>query len=438
MVSCSKYENTMKSLIKLSIIALLIAITSESFGQTFGIKAGVNFSNMLIKESELFLPYNTNVPDPRLKTGFHIGAVIEYPLFDLFSVESGLSLITLGTNLTTKEPFGATTLITKAKHSLYYLTIPLTAKVPFSIKGLDFYGTAGAYGGLGLIGNADTVTTFGDQKESVKGKIAWGSEPVVDYLKRVDYGLTFGVGMKLTTFQIGLSYNLGLANISADSEIGSLAKNRYLGISVSYMFGATKSGTEKPSNDVVSEKNIKQAKVTQDQKSVTPDKAGKEPKVRTGGKKAAALEAERLRLEKIRTDSLETVRVEQERLRIEKIKADSIEAARVAAAKIEAEKLRLAKLRADSIETAKNTVIYRVQIASNTAKKGSFNIAIGGKNYNTWEYNYSGAYRSTVGEFKTFAQAMAFQKIVRQSGYPQAFVVAFKNNIRTTDPALFK
>ena len=85
-----------------------------------------------------------------------------------------------------------------------------------------------------------------------------------------------------------------------------------------------------------------------------------------------------------------------------------------------------------------DVVVYRVQFASNTAKKGSYSISIGGKNYNTWEYQYSGAYRSTVGEFKTLPEAAAFQKIVRTSGYPQAFVVVFKNNVRSTDPALFK
>jgi hypothetical protein len=91
----------MKSLIRLTIITLLITIASESFGQTFGVKGGVNFSNMLIKESELYVPYNTSVANPKMKIGFHIEGVIEYPVFDLFSIESGLFLTTLGTKLTT-------------------------------------------------------------------------------------------------------------------------------------------------------------------------------------------------------------------------------------------------------------------------------------------------------------------------------------------------
>jgi hypothetical protein len=48
------------------------------------------------------------------------------------------------------------------------------------------------------------------------------------------------------------------------------------------------------------------------------------------------------------------------------------------------------------IETAKNTVIYRVQIASSTAKKGSYNIAIGGDGGNThvgWDEERREEYR---------------------------------------------
>jgi len=56
----------------------------------------------------------------------------------------------------------------------------------------------------------------------------------------------------------------------------------------------------------------------------------------------------------------------------------------------------------------------------------------------TYEYLYNGGYRTCVGEYSTLTPAKELQNLCRKSGYPQAFVVAFKNNIRTTDPALFK
>lgn len=90
-----------------------------------------------------------------------------------------------------------------------------------------------------------------------------------------------------------------------------------------------------------------------------------------------------------------------------------------------------------AIVDKKGTVIYRVQIITTSASKGSYQIAINGKNYQTWEYLYKGAYRTTVGEFKILAEATAFQNICRKSGHPQAFVVVFVDNIRSTDPKLF-
>jgi uncharacterized protein len=85
----------------------------------------------------------------------------------------------------------------------------------------------------------------------------------------------------------------------------------------------------------------------------------------------------------------------------------------------------------------KDVVSYRVQIYSRKYRKDD-QIEMGGKSYKTFVYSYSGAYRYTVGEFTTAAAATELQKVCRQSGYPEAFVVAFKNNVRSTDPALFK
>jgi hypothetical protein len=85
-----------------------------------------------------------------------------------------------------------------------------------------------------------------------------------------------------------------------------------------------------------------------------------------------------------------------------------------------------------------DNIIYRVQIISSSTKKGNYKITINNKIYNTFEYPYSGVYRTCVGEYSTLTPAKELQSICRKSGYPQAFIVAFKNNVRSTDPALFK
>ena len=91
-----------------------------------------------------------------------------------------------------------------------------------------------------------------------------------------------------------------------------------------------------------------------------------------------------------------------------------------------------------STEVKKDSVVYRIQITASTKPVGSQNIMVAGKIYKSFEYLYQGGYRTTVGEFSTLADAIRLQSICRQNGYGQAFVVAFKNNIRSTDPNLFK
>ena len=86
----------------------------------------------------------------------------------------------------------------------------------------------------------------------------------------------------------------------------------------------------------------------------------------------------------------------------------------------------------------KDGVVYRVQILANTKPVGSKSMIISGTTYKSFEYLYKGGYRTTVGEFGTMAEAVRLQSVCRQNGYEQAFVVAFRNNVRDTDPALFK
>ena len=84
------------------------------------------------------------------------------------------------------------------------------------------------------------------------------------------------------------------------------------------------------------------------------------------------------------------------------------------------------------------TVFFRVQITSSSKAKTNYKVTIDGKSYPTFEYLYKGAYRYTVGNFRTVSEANAFKNKCRSSGFSQAFVAAFINDVRETDPAVFK
>jgi hypothetical protein len=101
-------------------------------------------------------------------------------------------------------------------------------------------------------------------------------------------------------------------------------------------------------------------------------------------------------------------------------------------------KLQNDKANLPSAADKKDIVIYRVQLLPSTSQKNSKEMVLNGTSYKLYEYVYLGAARYTIGEFSKVSMAAALQKICRESGYPQSFVVAFKNNVRSLDPELFK
>jgi len=83
-------------------------------------------------------------------------------------------------------------------------------------------------------------------------------------------------------------------------------------------------------------------------------------------------------------------------------------------------------------------VVFRIQFLSSTKPKGNFIVTINNKEYTAFEYFYKGAYRYTVGEFDSIKKALVFNTLCRKAGYKQAFVAAFKNDLRITDPKVFR
>lgn len=93
------------------------------------------------------------------------------------------------------------------------------------------------YVGMGLFGMYKTEDTFDGETETDSETIDWGSVKGESDFKRLDYGLTMGAGVEINVIQIGLTYNLGLANISPYSDKGYKRNNRVLALSLGYKFG---------------------------------------------------------------------------------------------------------------------------------------------------------------------------------------------------------
>lgn len=166
-------------------------------------------------------------------------------------------------------------------------------------------------------------------------------------------------------------------------------------------------------------------------------------------------EAKRAQIARHVADSLESVRIRNLQLEAERVmkvqrKADSLESVRIRNLQLEAEKIKKAQREADSLAAVKarvdaqpktppaDVVLYKVQLVSSKKEDYLSKVNIGGKTYSASSYLYLGEYRFVIGEFKTLQEAKELQDASRKAGYVQAFVVAFRNNIRTNDPNLFK
>lgn len=95
-------------------------------------------------------------------------------------------------------------------------------------------------------------------------------------------------------------------------------------------------------------------------------------------------------------------------------------------------KNKIEKLKKDSvktIDTLNSKTVYKVQIAS-----GGKNISLNSEKFKNidkiGEYEYNGTTKYTAGEFETEKEAIKLQNELRKKGFPDAFVVAFRNGNR--------
>lgn len=194
----------MKKIKNLLFIFLLITLASSSFAQSFGIKAGLNLSNMVMKDDD-----DTYSDDYKILPGFHAGVVAEIPFSDMFSFEPGLILSTKGFKYEESEEYMGETIEAKMKTSLFYLDIPLNLKVNFGTDNMKIYGTFGPYLGMGLSGKYKAEASFMGESETETEDIKWGTSEDDDDLKRLDFGLGVGAGVQFGPITAGrLCYGL--------------------------------------------------------------------------------------------------------------------------------------------------------------------------------------------------------------------------------------
>jgi hypothetical protein len=188
-----------------ALILMSFAVSAQTIIPKFG------FALAKIKPSE-------DADGLKSKLGLVIGAAVDYPLMNNFSLQGELLFVRKGVKFAEGDFEG--------KHAITYFEIPVLFKASFDVNGMKVYGNAGPSLSMALGGKYE----FSGDGESESGSLKFGSDEDSDY-KPMDFGFQLGGGIVfMEKYQIDLRYGLGLSNISPDTEGGYTEKNRTLQI----------------------------------------------------------------------------------------------------------------------------------------------------------------------------------------------------------------
>lgn len=244
----------------LTVLAVGTVFGVQAQESGFGVRASMNLSTIYNKyDGRLDGGSRSDYEeDFKNRVGFNIGVIYDYGFTENFYIQPGLYFTTRGGKIDKpKDDY-------KEKWNLNYLQIPILASYRFVLTdNIKLHINAGPYVAVGLGGKMKyeidgekyDIKAFGTSKgeydydddwEYYAAAYRYDDDYDDDYdeeesekggLKRFDAGLTFGAGVSINKFYIGLNYDLGLANIAdkkqwADYKI----KNRNFSIGVGYNF----------------------------------------------------------------------------------------------------------------------------------------------------------------------------------------------------------
>lgn len=220
----------MKTIYKLGVIALMAFFGVSASAQhvlpvRFTIEGGVNLSNSSWDAGDL---------DKKVRVGYQIGMMVEYPVTDAFYVQSGISYTGKGAKVEGSRTVGNGDLNRDITMNQMYIQIPLYAAYKITIApGTKIAFNAGPYFAQGVAGTSKVPgkVTFWNEHYIATGEFStFGGH---DSLKRFDFGLGTGAGVEFASVVVTLRYELGLTNIGKD---GLDYKNRNAALTLGYKF----------------------------------------------------------------------------------------------------------------------------------------------------------------------------------------------------------
>lgn len=192
----------MKTTFKTCLVAIALLIGINTYAQdkpiTFGVKAGLNLSNVSGKNEH-----------GDAKIGFNAGVTLDYGFTPDVYLLTGLQLTTKG--------FKMKVLSEKLTSNLMYLQLPVHVGYKLTVaEATKIVFHAGPYAAYGIGGKTGGEKSFRDGA-----------------YKKFDFGLGLGVGAEFGKIGVDLGWDLGLANINRGE---GKTKNQNAYLSVGYKF----------------------------------------------------------------------------------------------------------------------------------------------------------------------------------------------------------
>jgi hypothetical protein len=211
--------------------------TREQSPVRFGIRAGLNSSNMTINN-------DGSVNDKKAVLAWQVGAVADIPLLPILSLQPGLFLNSKGSKLTIGDHNSDNYSEVSIRPLYVEIPVNLVFKLPLS-ESINLFAGAGPYAAIGIGG-----------KNKIEGKLAgvsYSDDSQIEYgnddpqtgssgsyqgdLKRFDFGLNFLAGLEINRLTLNANYGYGMVNINPGQD-NSDAKyqNRVISLVVGVLF----------------------------------------------------------------------------------------------------------------------------------------------------------------------------------------------------------
>ena len=169
-------------------------MTGEELQARFGIKGGINFSNLYTKNGD---------EDSDLKVGYHAGLFAKLPLTRQFAVQPELYYTTKGAKVT----YNSSTIDGTADFNFNYLELPILGVVNITDNVNIHAGPYFSYLVSGKVKNDANVNLF-DFEDNINN----------DDYNKFDVGLAVGLGVDIDRVGFGARYSYGLNKVGKQNS----------------------------------------------------------------------------------------------------------------------------------------------------------------------------------------------------------------------------